>query len=65
LDVFTDAGFLELIAYSDVTTSTEQWALVEANLDGTHTAVPEASTMLLLGFGLIGLGGFARRKFKK
>ena len=28
-------------------------------------AVPEASTMLLLGFGLISLAGFARRKFKK
>jgi hypothetical protein len=30
-----------------------------------NVKVPEASTMLLLGFGLIGLGGFARRKFKK
>jgi len=27
--------------------------------------VPEASTMLLLGFALIGLAGFTRRKFKK
>ena len=29
------------------------------------SAVPEPSTMLLLGSGLIGLAGFARKKFKK
>jgi len=32
---------------------------------GNGTPIPEPATMLLLGSGLIGLAGFARKKFKK
>jgi len=39
-------------------------ALTEPNVPPTGTPVPEPSTMLLLGSGLLGLWGF-RRKFKK
>jgi fatty acid desaturase len=36
-----------------------------ANGDSVPVSVPEPTTMLLLASGLIGLGAYARRKFKK
>lgn len=39
--------------------------LAEAALITYTTAIPDASTMLLLGSGLVGLGVYGRRRFKK
>lgn len=39
-------------------------ALADPNGNGTVNPIPEPTTMLLFGSGLIGLAGF-RRRFKK
>jgi len=50
----------QFISPEESTNSTRLWGEIT-----TPAAVPEPATMLLLGSGLIGLAGFARRRFKK
>jgi hypothetical protein len=38
---------------------------VDLEVDGTTSAVPEPSTLSLIGFGLVGMLAFARRRFSR
>lgn len=38
---------------------------ITARITNVHDPIPEPATMVLLGFGIIGLAGISRKKFKK
>jgi len=68
---FTDANAFSSITItnvgivnSDGSPSIDLWGIDDITYNGPSTSAPEPATMLLLGFGLMGLAG-VRRKFKK
>jgi len=57
-DPFTTSSFTS-------TTSTPVASPGEPSTGGDISAVPEPATLLLIGSGLVGLGVFGRKRFKK
>jgi len=57
--MFPDLGNVETMGY--------HWTMACGNdvVEGGGTPIPEPATMLLLGSGLIGLAGYARKRFKR
>lgn len=66
---FTDTGtILNTFGYDFINGSSDgnesiNWNVIGSGASRSGTGVPEPSSLLLLGSGLMGLGSFARRKF--